>query len=152
MKSQELLVALKTKAGFQTVGAPTESENQIRIIGRLPSNQGIESWLLVIRQMLLTSEEAPWKVDVSKQYFLKGNRVVYGWRLILQAEDVASCLPAITQSVMSSPKPSRQEVTEMALPGAGPDRNNPSATGKGAGGVFSTPVGLAAVQRKRMGG
>jgi hypothetical protein len=143
---------LQSKAGFQVVGEPTESENQLRIIGRLPGNQGIEPWLLVVRQMLLMSEEADWKVDVSKQYFLKNGKVVYGWRLIFQAIDVPSCLQAIIQSVVSAPKPTTREVMEMPLLGASADRNNMSVNGKGAGGVLSTAVGGAAIARRRMGG
>lgn len=130
------------------------SDTQLRFIGRLPRNLGIQQWLVLMDFMYEKHERAPWKVDISKSYFRRTNdgKLVYAWRFIFQGERLGDRLDEIAAIVSAVPPAARQEVMEMPLVGASADRNNPSATGRGAGGVFSTPTGPLAVQRRNMGG
>lgn len=154
MDPTKLFQALWHKTRFQVVGTPTVSATQLRFIGRLPRNLGIQQWLVLMDTMYERHETASWKVDISKSYFKRttDRRLVYAWRFIFQGERLGDRLDEIVATINGVPLAARQEVMEMPLVGASPDRNNPSANGRGAGGVFNTPTGPAAIQRRNMGG
>lgn len=142
--ARELTDLLAKKAQFELVDLQ-DGPSQIRIMGRVRSdgtNANISNWLLVIRDLLTREKEqsCTWRVDVSKSYFLKGPKVVYGWRLVFQAPgmDVRSCITDILAAVRRAPPATNIMVDEMPLMGASPDRNTPNR-GKGAGSVLQAP-------------
>lgn len=126
---RDLQAALHKKSGFQVLDH-NASEGQLRVMGRqLKDTMGVNlnNWFLVIRTLLQKHTKAPWKVDVSKNYFLRGDVVIYGWRLIFQTDDGSSLDPhlqEIVATILSSPHTARGELSEYPLPGVrDPDRN-----------------------------
>jgi hypothetical protein len=151
----ELVRAMNQKAGFELVDQAS-SPSQLRLLGRVPLDRAglnLNNWLLVIRQLLLHSPKAAWKADISKNYFLlgKSDKVVYAWRIILQADAIEPHLAEITALVNGSPQSSRSEVTEMPLAGASADRNSTVGGRRGAGPVDRVAIGPMAVAAKQMG-
>jgi hypothetical protein len=122
-----LYATLDHIVGFEAV-SENVADNQIRVLHRV-SKDGMQNWLVMMQHLLQAAERAPWNVDLSKQYFLRANRVHYGWRMIIQAQNVRSHLPAIIAVVQAAPR-ARRVVEEMPLVGAGTSR---SAMGPGRG-------------------
>lgn len=116
---RDLQAALNKKSGFEVVDH-SESEGRLRLMGRQPKDRlgvNLNNWLLVVRSLLRRSPAAPWKVDISKEYFLRGEQVLYGWRLLFQGEDIASHYEDIFAAIMNAEHTSRGELTEFPLPG-----------------------------------
>lgn len=130
--------ALAAKSKFEVVDHSL-SANQLRVIGRIPADQTgqcMQNWLIIARNLLLAQEKgSPWKVDISKQYFLKGpegsKKIVYGHRLLIQAENVGQHFEDIIRVVLGSRPSAVVEVNSFPLPGAVQDRNV-GRNGKGA--------------------
>lgn len=146
MDLSELEQLLKMRGGFEAVNQVT-GDNQIRMLGRVP-NEMMKAWLVVIHQLLTLSNKSAWSADISKQYFLRGDRVLFAWRVIFQGEKIQEHLPAIAEVVTNSPRP-RNTVEEQPLVGVSANRNSPKS-GKGAQGVLNAVVGPMAV--RQMGG
>lgn len=147
---------LKDRAGFTVVDEQVGT-NQIRLVGRVPPNAS-QYWVLIVHHMLVQMAQRPWKVDISKHYFIRdmesGPRMFYAWRLIFQADLVADHLEDISGVVRSSPQPARVELQEYPLPGAGANRNE-HKNGKGAGNVDKVllgPMAATASFQARSGG
>jgi hypothetical protein len=130
--------ALRQKAGFEPVQENMTS-NQIRLVGRVAINK-VGQWLLIMERLLLKAQNAPWHLDLSKQYFLRGNRILYGWRVILQADNVAQYADELAQTVLATPVVQRQ-LEEVSLHG-NTDRSVLRG-GKGAQPLFTAVVGPA---------
>lgn len=144
MTKEYIYRALKDKALFEVV-QQSENSNQLRLSGRCPPTSW-NSWLLVIYHLLRTAAAgSPWSCDVSKHYILKGERVVYAWRLIFQAEHVSKYYQDIAGSIMQAPNASRVEVQEQLLPGHKPGvmRGGVNAKGKGTSAGGSAPMILS---------
>lgn len=148
MTLAELVNILKMRGGFDLVNHQAD-EKQIRMLGRVPK-QMMNSWLVVVHHMLSVSEKSAWNIDVSKQYFLRGGRVIFAWRLIIQADDVESKLEHICNAITNAPR-AKHIIEEQPLVGARPDRNSPQH-GKGAQGVLGAVVGPMAIAQQQMGG
>lgn len=146
MQAEDLLHKLQVRGGFETVNHSTTG-SQLRVLGRVPK-ESMNGWLIVIQRLLAAAERSPWNIDISKQYFLKNDRVVFGWRLIFQGEEIWNQIEALAQLVWNTPRP-REIIDEQPLPGVRGDRNVPSATGKGAQGVLKAAVGPVAVAQAR---
>lgn len=149
MTLEGLIQMLQMRGGFETVNHQ-ESPNQLRLLGRV-RKPSVDGWLLVINQLKATEENVAWSIDISKQYFRRGGKLMFAWRLILQAEGVAQHYGHVAQSVGNSPR-ARTIIEEQALPGARSDRNAPSVAsrGKGAQSALKSTVGpfaLAALQQ-----
>lgn len=135
---RDLQAALQKKTGFEVIDH-TETGSQLRLVGRQPKDRmgmNISNWLLVIRNLLQRSaaSNSPWRVDVSKNHFLRGEQVVYSWRLIFQCEGaVQEQYEDIIKTLRSAPHASKGEITEFPLPGANKNRNNGGGIGKGRG-------------------
>ena len=153
-----LYAALSAK-GFQLVGE-TVGEKQLRLVGRVPQLQ-MPQWLKVL-EALRPEDGAPnalpWSVDISKQYFKKGGKTKYAWRLILQGENLVAHIAGIIAVVsavdaVSTPEQYAQvpfRVMEVPLYAAGMDRNDASRNrGKGAQPTLKAVVGQP--QKERMG-
>lgn len=134
----QLFQALYEKSKFQVVNH-TLTDDRLRVIGRLPHEEGgqhVQNWLIVARNLLLAQEKgAPWSVDISKQYFLKGEeegkKIVYGHRLLIQAKDVKAHFDSLIDIIRGSRPTANIEVTSFPLPGATSERNVGN-NGKGA--------------------
>ncbi len=148
MNFAELVRVLKMRGGFDLV-SQSVTENQLRILGRVPKDM-MNAWLVVIHQLLGRSETASWSVDISKQYFLRNGKVLYGWRIIIQAQQVEGHLGAICEAISNTPRP-KVIVEEQRLYGASSNRNSPKG-GKGAQGVLSAVVGPMAIAQQMAGG
>lgn len=135
-----------TKVGLETLDVE-EKPNQLRLICRLNRNFG-EHWKLAMYQLLTKEQTAPWKVDISKKYFLRGNQVFYGWRLLFQVEEVSKHYDAIIRMIQSTPPPSNIHVEEGPLVGSAANR----ATRTNVGPVDKVMVGPMAAHNRRMGG
>jgi hypothetical protein len=152
----QLFSALRKKVGFEVV-SHNESPNQLRILGRIPEDVGGlngNNWKILKYRLLMAMKDRPWKVDLSKSYFIKEEtqKLVFAWRILLQGADVAQHYTDILNLVTSSPKSARVEVTEIPLGGASADRNNTAGGRRGAGPSGSVLVGPMAVRAKSMGG
>lgn len=138
MPQDELSDLLLKKAGFETLEVGRKQPNQIRVMGRV--HKGVMGkWKEAIHRLLAAQEGARWKVDISKQYFLRSGSVFYGWRLLFQGEDMESLLPEVYTVISDTPV---VELTEVPLVGASPDRNSRTNVGS----VDKVPL-LAAMRR-----
>jgi hypothetical protein len=143
--AQELIKVLHQRLGYETV-KPTVSANQIRLAGRVGTAH-MRNWVVAAAHLLQVAEGATWSLDLSKHYFLRAGQMVYTWRLIFQAENVAQHLPSIIGAINNSPR-ARFEVEEQALPGVNGPRTMMNKRGKGAASAGSTPMLI----RQRAGG
>lgn len=84
---------------------------------------------------------------MSKQYFLRGDKLVFGWRLILQGASLEEQLPVIVTTV-SAIQRVQQSADEVPLY-SNPNRNTLSGTGKGAQPMGSAVVGPMAMRQIR---
>lgn len=138
---------LRDRAGFEVVDA-SSGASQLRLVGRVPPNASAQ-WVLIVHRLLVMSKKADWKVDISRNYFLKeltsGPKLFYAWRLIFQAGNVEEQLQSILDAVNNAPRPARVELQEYPLPGAGKHRNEPK-NGKGAGSIGQMPLGISAAR------
>ena len=138
-----LIQTLSTRAGFDVVNQSV-TDNQVRIIHRV-AKEGMPNWLVVMQELLQASETAPWSVDLSKQYFLRNGRLIYGWRFILQAPDVLEHLDAVIKAVEKAPR-ARRIIEEQPLAGASAHRNT-LVRGRGAQSTLRSQTGPASWNR-----
>jgi hypothetical protein len=138
----DVYAALVRKCGFDVV-QEKETAKQLRIMGRIP----VERWnfyVPVIHRILTASAKpvALWTCDISKQYLLRNDQVLYAWRLIFQADTLAAQYGDITKTILSAPSPSRVELQSQLLPGCKPGdvRGGFNAKGKGTGAAGSLPL------------
>lgn len=139
MSQEALLSVLQSKAGFETVDRHN-APNQLRLFGRV-HGQKMGMWLETVKTLLLLSGRSGWNLDVSRQYFLRGEKLFFGWRLIFQGEGINQFLPTIQTSVQQIPLPVKK-LEEVSL-NVRPDRNA-LRNGKGAQAMGSAVVGPAA--------
>lgn len=138
----DVYAALMRKCAFQVI-QEKETERQLRIMGRSP----VERWnfFVLVQHQLLTASARPgalWTCDISKQYLLRNNQVVYAWRLIFQASPMAAQYGDIAKSILSALSPARVELQSQLLPGCKPGdiRGGFNAKGKGTGAAGSLPM------------
>lgn len=146
MKSEQIsqiLQNLHVRGGFEVVNKSAK-DTQIRLMGRVPK-QSMAGWLIIVQRLLLASG-AGWSADISKQYFLRNERVVFGWRVIFQGPELETHITAIEQVITNAPR-ARAVVDEVPLVGARASRNEPGNTGKGAQGILKAAVGPMAVAK-----
>lgn len=138
---------LRDRAGFEVVDA-SSTDAQVRLVGRVPANAGSQ-WVLIVHRLLEMSRKSPWKVDISRNYFLRdlssGPKLFYAWRLIFQSPAVESHLTEIISVISNSPRPSKVELQEFPLAGVS-SRRNELRNGRGAGLVDRTPIGPMALR------
>lgn len=118
------------KTTFECVSV-TPEKNKVRLLGRVRPTQNTGMLLRVIQRLLLAAESSEWNMDASKQYFMRGGRLTYGWRFIFQGENIETHLSSIITIINNTDKVV-QQLTEVRLHGASPNRNMPTAGGKGA--------------------
>lgn len=147
-KRRRLYTALQAKVGL-SVGEENVSDKQIRALFRLSDAQ-MRQWLVVMHHLLLNERNAEWSIDISKKYFLMGNKTVQGWRIIIRSDNLDKAVNHISQLVNASPN-ARFQVDQMPLIGRSADRNTVNSMGKGAtlvGGEAGVPL-IASMMRGR---
>ena len=149
--ASQLITALRMRGGFETVNQHL-APGQFRLSGRV-RKPAMDGWLLVMDYLIMKEEEAAWSVDISKKYLRSGGKLMFAWRFILQAEDVAQYLSPLATLIMKAPR-ARVYVDEQALPGVGGNRNAPSGgnRGKGAQDSLKAIVGPMAIASMNRGG
>lgn len=146
-RAAHLCDALEKKVGFGVVNLSL-TQGQLRIMGRVPQNS-LPTWLLTMERLLVQSTSAGWSVDLSKQYLMRGQKLLFAWRVIFQAENVAEHLKDIT-TVISSVPVVRRQLQEVPLHG-NPNRNA-LRMGKGAQPTGKAVVGPLALRTLNTGG
>lgn len=148
--ANDLKALLAARTGFETLDMQP-SEARIRLVGRVPPN-ATSQWVLIVHKLLTTAERAPWKVDISRFYFLRdaGNnkKLFYSWRVIFDAPQVQNHLKHIMDTINGAPRPARVELQEIPLHGAQRNHHN----GKGAYAAETTPMVAHIAAQARMGG
>ena len=147
MENTAITSALNQKSGFEAV-SNKGTDKQLRLLGRVP-NALLPTWLQLIQRLLSAAETATWDLDVSKQYFLRGGKLVFGWRLIFQGEDLSTHFSSVV-AIINSVQRVQQVLDEVPLY-SNPNRNSLSGTGKGAQPSGSAVVGPLAMQQIRRG-
>lgn len=142
MSKLDVFAALQRKTGFEIV-QEKETDNQLWMMGRChPDRWGFFS--LVINELIFASDSpnVPWTCDISKKYLRKGEKLVYGWRIIIQAAGVQEHYAQVTAVIMGAPRPSSAELQSQLLPGykEGDVRGGFNEKGKGSGPAGSTPL------------
>lgn len=111
------LKALMQHAGLHAISSELNAAKQLRIMGRVPPD-AMYKWKAFLQYALLAQAAATWKIDLSKSYFLRGEDVVYAWRVIVQNPS-----GDFLRAVEDMPTPA-VEIMEVALPGVAIDRNS----------------------------
>lgn len=140
----DLLEALKQKASFETLTHMPKA-SQLRITGRNHPDRWSFFLPVIYTLQRTAAKDEHWSCDVSKQYFIRNDRIVYTWRLIFQGEDLASKYGYIANVVRGAPNPARVEVDEVMLPGykVGDVRGGVNDKGKGVASAGSAPMILS---------
>lgn len=152
-KAGRILQAMRQKAGFEALNVK-EEPNRLRIMGRVPTgqtNRNTLNWLIVVYRLLKAADQV-YRVDISKQYFIRNDKVVFGWRVVFEGDNLEKYYEFITNIVAESPQSASFELDEVVLPGANRDRNNTAGGRRGAMSALNPVVGAAAVMRKMQGG
>jgi len=101
MTHEDFFNRLQAKTGFEPLSKDNTAD-RIRSNGRV-RQPNVAIWLQVVERLLMRSQSAPWKVDISKQYFMQGDELKYSWRIIIQCADVLKYLPDILSTIDSAP-------------------------------------------------
>lgn len=139
MSLESLVQALYKKNGFEIL-SKDESPSQLRLMGRVHA-PFMGQWKVTMQRLLAMQENAPWKVDISKNYFLRANKVFYGWRLVFQAPDIVALYEELTKTILAAPASARNEVTEIPLIGTHRDPERVGVAG-------TVAVGPMAIRRR----
>lgn len=123
--------ALSTRAGLEIIDAKETTVGnggvQWRIMGRVRPNQ-MGQWRVFLKEILTAQLTSGWKFDISKSYFLRGEEIVYAWRLILQNPD-----PTVLVAINNTPK-AKIEIEEFPLVGVSGNRHGNKVRGVLEGG------------------
>ena len=146
---ETLITVLASRAGFEMI-TNQASATQVKLFGRV-QNPNVQRWLATVSSLLIASRTAEgWSVDVSRQYFLRGDKLFFGWRLILQGSDIQSSVPQVSLVVQETPVPQAavSETQEIKL-NVAPNRNA-MRNGRGVQPVGGVPLAVASASA-RMG-
>lgn len=143
---EQLVTALGNKVGFEVIN-DHDSSNQVRLFGRVRQPR-MPGWLNVIRDLLLAAADNPWNLDISRQYFLRGNKLFFGWRVILQGQDIAQHMTQVCKIIRAVDVSTGKELDEVPLH-ANPNRNA-WRNGRGAQPMEKAVVGPMAKARMGM--
>lgn len=145
MSSKADVYAAMMRKGAYEVVQEQEGATQLRLLGRSPKDKWPAFSLMVNHLIMVADEQSPpWTCDVSKKYFRRNGVLLYGWRFIFQAPDLASHYEHIARTILAAPSPNRAEVDSILLPGYKPGdvRGGVDAKGKGASAAGSLPLAV----------
>jgi hypothetical protein len=119
--------------GFAEPVSNTFRENQVTVIFRLtPGSEA--KWVEIVKDILKAEQTNnglahSWKTDISKPYFMKDGKLVYGWRISIFSTEMSLSLDCVVKAMKGEiqPGPVQGEVTEMGFTGmeSQADRNVP---------------------------
>lgn len=136
--------ALHEKTGAELLNE-TSNERQLRFMMRVRRGPTTTLWLGVIDHLImlgdqqLSTQKPEWTIDISKQYFRRPE-LKYGWRIILQGQELASHYEMLANEVRGVQVQAAQ-ITEVRLYGS-PNRKSGGLYGQ----VLVGPLALAAKQ------
>ncbi|WP_394831796.1 hypothetical protein LVJ94_35300 [Pendulispora rubella] len=151
MSARDDLFRVLRTATFNVVPETVvEGDGRLSFLGRL-QNTAMASWVRAMR--VIHTATHGFKVDTSKVYFLAEGQLIFGWRIIIQADDLARAISTLTAALETDTSSADAgQLDEYPLPGASADRNAPIGGRRGAGPIGTVPLGPMALQVKRMGG
>ncbi len=142
MSNDQLSRMLAAKVGFETVNVSVQN-GSIRFIGRVSNNKVLSTkWMSYVTTLLQNDAG----VDVSRKYFLHGNRLVYAWRLVVEAKPTPeAAMQRMLNELESMPMGTdMQPIMVNSVPHDGPN-------GKGVGFVDKRAVGVELYMLKERG-
>ena len=83
--------------GLAEVVSMSSRNNDLRLLMRV---QNERAFLLVLEGYL--KSEGDWYSFVGKKYFIHNGRMVYGWVMILESDDINSTVQSVRRLLMSS--------------------------------------------------
>ncbi len=125
---EPLKAAFLNFAGFEAKDSSV-TDTRVRLLGRV-APEAMETWLRLVSNLLMQAGGASWTLDISKSYFLRGERLMYGWRVLIQAAKVEEVLPSVIATIRSSRVAPQVAVQEVPLNYGGASHDGPR--GKGA--------------------
>lgn len=111
-------------------------EDRVAILCRVQQDKE-KQWVDMLQKVLVAADSEAgevhaWKCHFCKNYFLKDNKMVWGWNVSIQSREMSHSLDKISMVMKGQPirATSKKEVEEFPLFGAPADRNSPK-NGKG---------------------
>jgi hypothetical protein len=122
-----LYAVLRARCQFEVVSESVKP-SQLRIVGRVyPA--GAQAWLVLVKHLIKTAATMPWDIDISKSYFVReDDELRFGWRIILQAENIFEHIPRVISSINLVEVPPITQIMEVDLH-ASPLRHGMGAVG-----------------------
>lgn len=123
----DFLVQGVNNAGAEVLKANADA-GSIKLLCRVRNKR---AWCDIIEFVLARKQN--WEAHICQQYFLRGGKLVYGWNVILQAEDVAAAaknardlfIKATEVLSQLSAEQDASPIESFPLVGASPNRNRP---------------------------
>ena len=134
--AERLARALESTRMIQSVETSFRPD-QVTVLFRVLSGADM-AWNSMMIKLLNSegsqSKDAPgWRLDISKKYLLKNDKLVFGWRISLQANDMSYALDTLNAvikgEVRATPRGELEEMTFTGFEGAR-DRNVPKPGSK----------------------
>ncbi len=88
MSMDERIKGVLRRAGGFEVTNYEQSEDRLRITGRV-AQEDSQRWNVLMKHLLLSAGipgESPWQVDLSRKYFVRDDKMLFSWRIIVAAE------------------------------------------------------------------
>ena len=136
------LIAALEQTGFLKVVKSEEAKTQIRLLCRVSSKK---QWCDLLEKLL--DGKQGWTEHVCQQYFLKDKKLVYGWNVIINAEDPAAAAKSICRQMTVMMTMDEGGIDSIPMRGALRTTGgvfNPAAPGERRGGASQRgayPVG-----------
>lgn len=118
---------------------------QIRFMGRV-ADTAVADWLVAVHRMLQAEKTHDWGIDISRKYFLRNDKLFYGWRVIFKAENLPDALAELITVADQAPK-AVTTVEEGLLVGSGSHRRGINARGRGAQNPLTAVTGATALAK-----
>lgn len=106
-------------------------EGRVAVLCRVKQEKE-KQWVDMLKKVLVASEEEAkevhaWQCHFCKNYFLKGDNMVWGWNVSIQSREMSHSLDKVSLVIKGQPirVASNREVEEFPLFGAPADRNSP---------------------------
>lgn len=120
------------------------ADNRVNVLCRLQA--GNESkWVEVVKKILIAAEQErgavhAWQTHICRNYFLKGDNLVFGWNISIQSQQMSSTLDVLSRLIRGEPireKAPVEELEEFPLH-APANRGVPNEKGKGVRNIGKT--------------
>jgi len=92
------------------------------MLGRVQDNR-TSMWLVALHHILTSAAtRTGWTIDVSKHYFIRGGKLIFGWPIIMQTKDFDAAVADLMNIITTTPRGVSRELTEFPLVGTGRSR------------------------------